>query len=176
MATAIASPTLLTLEEYLHTSYRPDRHFVDGYLEERNLGTRLHGRMQMLAGTWFFNHEKNVDTYTVYGQRIQVSPTRVRVIDICVTSRKAPIEQVVLTPPLLCVEILSPEDRLPRAAKVMEDYAKMGVPNLWLLDPVDRIAYIYTGDGHFQLTAGPLAIASTPIHLDLAALFESLDD
>jgi hypothetical protein len=31
-------PALLSLEEYLRTSYHPDCDFVDGHLEERNLG------------------------------------------------------------------------------------------------------------------------------------------
>ena len=30
--------TLLSIDEYLHTSYKPDVDFVDGEIEERNLG------------------------------------------------------------------------------------------------------------------------------------------
>ena len=31
-------PTLLSIDQYLNTTYRPDVDFVDGYIEERNLG------------------------------------------------------------------------------------------------------------------------------------------
>jgi hypothetical protein len=37
----------LTIEEYLHTSYRPDCDFVDGVLEERTSGGTKHGMLQM---------------------------------------------------------------------------------------------------------------------------------
>ena len=36
---------LLTLEEYLRTSYRPDCEFVDGVLEERNVGEYEHSNL-----------------------------------------------------------------------------------------------------------------------------------
>lgn len=32
------TPTLLSIEEYLRSSYHPDADFVDGEIEERNLG------------------------------------------------------------------------------------------------------------------------------------------
>ena len=80
-----------------------------------------------------------------------------------------------LTPPLLCVEILSPEDRLPRAARVMYDYARMGVANLWLLDPVDRIGSIYSSGGLLKITEDRLTIPGSPVHVDLPSLFAGLD-
>ncbi len=33
-----ATPALLTIEEYLRTSYKPDVDFVNGEIAERNLG------------------------------------------------------------------------------------------------------------------------------------------
>ena len=47
MATAAQ---LLSLEAYLQTSYRPDCDFVDGVLEDRNVGERDHNRLQLLLG------------------------------------------------------------------------------------------------------------------------------
>jgi Uma2 family endonuclease len=57
----------------------------------------------------------------------------------------------------------------------MEDYARMGVPNLWLLDPKDRVAYIYASDGLLKLTIDRLTIPNTEIYVDLPALFAALD-
>ena len=125
--------------------------------------------------SWFYNNEKAWNVYSLVEQRIRVAQRRVRIADICLIRRDAPKEQVIVTPPLLCVEILSPEDRLPRAARVMEDYARMGVPNLWLLDPIDRVAYIYSSDGLLKLTADRLTIPNTEIYVDLPALFAALD-
>ncbi len=175
MATTIAPTALLTLEEYLHTSYHPDCDFIDGHLEERSMGGRKHGRLRGRLATWFGINENSWNVYLIVEQRIQVTATRVRIADICLTRRDAPIEEVTLTPPLLCVEVLTLDDRMPRAARVMEDYALMGVPNLWLIDPLDRVAYIYLGAGRFQITKDTLIVPESPIHLDLAALFASLE-
>jgi Uma2 family endonuclease len=172
MATAT---TLLSIDEYLRTSYHPDCDFVDGEIEERNLGRREHARLQAVLTVWFGNNEKAWNVYSLVEQRIRVGLRRVRIADICLVSREAPKDQVIVTPPLLCVEILSPEDRLPRAARLMEDYVRMGVPNLWLLDPQDRVAYVYASDGLFKLTTDRLSIPTTEIHVDLPALFASLD-
>ena len=49
---------LLTVEEYLKTVYRPDCDFVDGELEERNVGEHDHGYMQILIGAWFLRHRR----------------------------------------------------------------------------------------------------------------------
>jgi Uma2 family endonuclease len=170
-----ATTTLVSLEEYLRTSYHPDRDFVDGQVEERNLGEFEHARLQSLLIGWFLSHEKDWNIVTVVEQRIRVAAKRVRIADICLLHRSAPREQVTQTPPLLCIEMLSPEDRLPRAAKVMDDYARMGVANLWLLDPVDRIGYVYTAGGLLKLTEDRLSIPSSAIYLDLPGLFAGLD-
>jgi Uma2 family endonuclease len=172
MATAT---TLIPIEEYLRTTYHPDRDYVDGETQERNLGEREHARLQAILAAWFGNQEKAWNVYTLVEQRIRVAQRRVRIPDICLISRDAPKEQVTVTPPLLCIEILSPEDRLPRAARVMEDYARMGVANLWLLDPKDRVAYVYASNGLLKLTTDRLAIPGTEIYVDLATLFEALD-
>ncbi len=46
--------TLLSIDEYLHTSYSPDVHFVDGQLVERHLGEYEHARLQTILGAFFF--------------------------------------------------------------------------------------------------------------------------
>ena len=171
MATAT---TLISIDEYLRTSYHPDADFVDGQIEERNLGEFEHARLQTAIAAWFFNREKGWNIYSVVEQRIRVAPTRVRICDVCLISRDAPRGPVTQTPPLACIEILSPEDRLPRAAKVMQDYANMGVQNLWLLDPIDRIAFVYTAEAQFKIVEDRLTIPNTPIHLDLPTLFETV--
>jgi Uma2 family endonuclease len=172
MATAT---TLIPIEECLRTPYHPDLDYVDGETQERNLGEREHARLQAVWCGWFGNNEKAWNVYSLVEQRILVAPRRMRIADVCLLSRDAPKEQVAVNPPLLCVEILSPKDRLPRAARVMEDYARMGVPNLWLLDPKDRVAYDYASDGLLKLTTDRLTIPGTEIYVDLAALFATLD-
>jgi len=172
MATAI---TLIPIEEYLRTACRPDCDYVDGHIEERNVGERDHNRLHIVLGAWFLAHEKAWNIYVLPEQRTRVSSARVRIPDVCLLRGDAPNEQVLTTPPLLCVEILSPEDRLPRIAKIMDDYARMGVANLWILDPKDRVAYDYSSNGFLKLITDRLTIPNTEIYVDLATLFASLD-
>jgi len=54
------------LAEYLNTSYRPDREYVDGEVLERNVGKKEHSRLQALLASWFvrFEDEWNVAAFT----------------------------------------------------------------------------------------------------------------
>jgi Uma2 family endonuclease len=171
---ATTTTPLISLEEYLHTIYHPDCDFVDDHIEERTLGEFDHSRLQALLTGWFLSNEKNWNVRVVTELRTRVSPTRVRIPDVCLLRRDTPREPVTLTPPLLCIEILSPEDRLPRVLKVLDDYVKMGVPNLWILDPLERIAYLYK-DSTLKLISDRLTIPDTEIYVDLPTLFAELD-
>ena len=42
----MATRSLVSVSEYLSTSYRPDCDYVDGVVLERNLGEYDHGRLQ----------------------------------------------------------------------------------------------------------------------------------
>ena len=87
----------------------------------------------------------------------------------------APREPVTLTPPLLCLEILSPEDRLSRAQVILTDYLAMGVAHIWLVDPMRRAAYTYDTAGLHIANPTRLSVPETRILLDLTGPFEALD-
>jgi len=72
---------------------------------------------------------------------VRVSASRVRVPDIRVLAENAPEQQVVTFPPILCIEILSPEDRMTRFTVKLKDYFQMGVPVCWIIDPIARLAW-----------------------------------
>lgn len=62
---------MISPSEYLHTSYRPDREYIDGELRERQVEKWEHARAQWLLAVWSGNHE---DTWNVIGsteQRVQ---------------------------------------------------------------------------------------------------------
>jgi hypothetical protein len=42
----MATRTLVSVEEYLHSDYSPDREYVDGEVQERNLGEYDHASLQ----------------------------------------------------------------------------------------------------------------------------------
>jgi Uma2 family endonuclease len=169
------SPALLSIEQYLHTSYKPDVHFVDGEIEERNVGESPHSRIQGFITHLFLSHETEWSAEPLVEQRIRIGSSRVRVCDIAVVHADAPFEEVIVTAPLLCIEILSPEDRLSRAELVLADYFAMGVPNIWLIDPIRRVAYTFGAKGLQLADVTHLTIPGTPILLDLTQAFAKLD-
>ena len=169
-------PAKISLEEYLHTAYHPDCDFVDGHLEERNMGGTKHGLLQMQLGYWFISHQKEWNTRVIGELRTRVARTRVRLPDVCVVLNDSALdEDVRSTPPLIAIEILSPDDRLNRIAVRLDDFLAMGVEHIWLLDPIERVAYTYTANGLKLVQESRLTIPNTAIFLDLPELFSSLD-
>ena len=169
------TPALLSIDEYLRTSYHPDVDFVDGEIEERHLGEYEHAKIQSFITFLFTLKEEEWDTDAVVEQRIRVAANRVRICDVAVLRADAPHEHITTTPPLICIEILSPEDRLSRAELVLADYVAMGVPNIWLIDPLRRAAYTYDGSGLHIANPTNLSVTGSPIRLDLTEAFAKLD-
>jgi Uma2 family endonuclease len=169
------TPAVLSLEEYLQTTYKPDCDFVDDHIEERNVGKFEHSRIQALLAAWFVGHERLWGFIVATEQRTRISATRVRIPDVCLIRAESPREEITETPQLLCIEILSPEDRLSRTTKVLDDFAAMGVQHLWIIDPRDRAGYIYQPGGKLQQVEDRMVIPETPIYLDLPSLFSALD-
>ncbi len=54
MAEAVSRTTVV--EDYLSTSYTPDRELIDGRLEVKPMPTMLHEFVQSLLVRWFLNH------------------------------------------------------------------------------------------------------------------------
>jgi Uma2 family endonuclease len=172
----MATHTAVPLSEYLATSYRPDRDYVDGELLERNLGEREHALLQLILGSTFRNNRQVWNITAMTELRVQVSPTRFRVPDICVLRADAPREQVVTHPPLLVVEILSKDDTLRAMRERVDDYVVFGIQHIWLLDPGQRRAYICGPHGFEEPDKPELNLADTPIRIELASVWAELDE
>jgi Uma2 family endonuclease len=165
----MSSTTLISVSEYLNTSYRPDREFVEGRLEERNVGEHDHAAVQAALVLWFGQHQDDWRIEVLPEQRIRISASKYRVPDICLVSLDEPVEQILTKPPLACVEILSPEDTLRRMQERVDDYRDFGVPNIWILDPGSQKGYDCTSSGFLEVTE--FMVLGTPITLVLSELF-----
>ncbi len=139
--------TLIPVEEYLSTSYRPDREYIDGTLLERNVGEWAHSRLQTVLTAYLYEREK-LGIRVVTEQRVQVAASRFRVPDICVIAGDEPEEQILTTPPFICIEILSKSDRMSEMQERIEDYLSFRVPHVWVIDPRTKRAYLYTSGGN----------------------------
>jgi Uma2 family endonuclease len=165
----MAVSELISVEQYLNTTYRPDCDYVDGEVLERNLGERDHSAMQRRILLYLCTHFPEIADSVLPEQRVQVNPTRFRIPDICLLRPDAPEEQIVRTAPALCIEILSPEDRLNRTMQRLDDYFAMGVPVCWVIDPLDRRGWIAL-PGQWTEAAGGIMQAGD-LEMPLAEVF-----
>jgi Uma2 family endonuclease len=175
MAATAPVPVELTMDDYLHSIYHPDCDFVDGHLEERNLGEYEHSILQAAVASWFVQHRKEWGIQVTTEYRTRVSPSRIRIPDISIFPAGGPVEKVRLTPPLLAIEILSPDDRLARVLTRLNDFLAMGVPNVWVIDPAERSAYTYAQTGLRLVEEPRLNVPNTAIYLDLPEIFSALE-
>jgi Uma2 family endonuclease len=172
----MATSTLISVSEYLSTSYRPDCDYVDGEVQERNLGEYDHGKLQGILFVLLYAKRKEWQIRVVPETRVQVKATRFRVPDVCVLAGDAPTEQILRYPPLLCIEVLSPSDTIARMRDKIRDYLEMGVREVWLLDPGSRSAMTCVGNTMTEQTSGSLMLSGTAIELSLGEVFSVLDE
>ena len=154
-----AVSNLVSVEEYLHTLYRSDCDYVDGVLMERNAGEVTHSMAQQDLVAYLRDRRALWNMYVLQEVRVQVRPTRYRVPDVCVVLGGRPDEEILTKPPFLCIEILSPEDRVSRMQDRIDDYLRFGVRYVWLIDPYQRRACIYTQDEIREVRDGLLRTA-----------------
>jgi Uma2 family endonuclease len=167
MATALHIP----LQEYLGSSFRPDREYVDGEVRERNVGKYEHARVQALLAAWFNQHEKDWGVQVVTEQRVQVSPTRVRIPDVALLPL-GPQPDVITQPPALVIEILSPDDTYSDTQERAQDYRAMGVETVWIIDPKTRSGRMCSGADWVE--SPRLAVKGTALHVSLPDIFSQL--
>lgn len=172
--TLMAALTQISLEEYLHTVYRPDVEYVDGEIEERNVGEYDHSTVQFEMTRWFREHGKVWKIRAIQEQRTLLNVRRVRIPDVSVSRRELPIEQVFVTPQLVAIEVLSPEDRQSRLQQRIQDFIDFGVENIWVVDPKKRIGW-NCSDGNWS-RAERFEVAGTPIYMSLNELFARIDE
>jgi Uma2 family endonuclease len=172
----MSGTTLIPVSEYLTASYEHDCDYIDGELQERPVGERPHSFLQSILVTIFNANRRAWDIVAGTEMRVQVATTRYRIPDVCVLRRSDPADDIVKTPPLICVEVLSPDDRMQRVHERFEDYARMGVDHLWLFDPIRRQAWVVLPDGSQTRVDTEFTVPGTPIRLVLAEVFAELDD
>ena len=146
----MAIATQMTVEEYLRTSYPPDCEYVDGEVLDRNVGENDHGWFRercclLLDGA----ARKNSASSSFKNSGFRSMRRHYRVPDLMILEGAGkPKEQILTRPPLVCIEVLSPEDRMSRMQKKVADYLAFGVRYVWVLDPEaeKRIRLTRTGN------------------------------
>jgi Uma2 family endonuclease len=175
MATLPKSEHLWTVEEYLRSSWSPDRELVDGRIEERNLGEIEHSIIQRYFTVLFAIKGREWGVEVFPELRTQTKSTNFRVPDVLVVRASDKIKRYVTRPPLIAIEILSPEDTMAEIRKKSAEYRLFGVENIWVIDTDRRVAFRYGHSDLEEVTTGEFTVASTPIRVVLSEMFAELD-
>jgi len=173
-----AQPTFdhpVSVEEYLSTVFEHDCEYVDGVIEERDLGEFEHAYVQGILIGLFLQNRAAWNVYPLPEQRVQTQKAHFRVPDISVLKTGSVREPILTHPPLLVIEVQSPDIPLRKTAEKSAEYLAFGIGHVWVIDPYARVAYRGTANGLELVRSGELAIAGTPIWVNVQEIFAELD-
>ena len=162
----MSTTTLVSLEEYLRYSGKPNCEYRDGVLYPKSMPTTFHGLLEFMLVAML----RGQGLQAAPEVTVRLSPTRCLVPDV--VAAKVLQNPYPMEPVLLCCEILSPEDRLGATFAKCEEYHAWGVPFCWVLDPVKRVAWEYhAGQEPVRVTD---TLGAGEIEVGLEQLFSAL--
>jgi Uma2 family endonuclease len=155
----MSATAIVSVEDYLRRTEKPYCEYVDGVLHPKAMATTLHALIQTLLIRLLGPQ----GVYALCEVHVRLSPTKYLIPDVIATSK---LEHPYPTAPvLLCVEVLSPEDRVGATLAKCEQYHTWGVPFCWVIDPEKQTAWQYHAGNQPErvqsggtLTAGELSV------------------
>jgi Uma2 family endonuclease len=144
----MSSKALISMEEYLRTSY-PEMgcEFVDGEVIEKARPPKRHSMVQTRLVEVSYELRKQAPLFALPELRTRTDVPRFRIPDVSVYAGQIPHEEVPDTPPYVCIEILSPDDRMQQVLAKLKEYRAWGVAHIWVINPADRSLHEYGSDG-----------------------------
>ena len=168
----MSTGTLISVEEYLRTSYSPDREYVDGELVEIHVGEKHHCQVQSNVVFVLRTKYKGIRVYPEL--RSRVTATRFRLPDVCVTLQP-PSGEVLEEPPFIAIEIISSEDRVTRLVEKLKEYAARGTRHIWVFDPRLRQMFVFRDDALIEVKGDTISTDDPRLELTRAEVFQDLD-
>jgi len=170
MASGLA---LVSEQEYLRTTYKPACDYIDGVLRQKPMGTRKHGRLQTHLGRLIDEGFPEFEAASEVTVKIRTG--RYYVPDLIVQRRDHIQDPYPTEPVHLCVEILSPEDRISEIFAKCEDYHEWGVEMTWVIDPETRRAWEYRKSQRPAEVPPGGSLTAEGISIPIQDLFSVLD-
>ena len=165
-----AGSTLVSVEEYLATSYKPACDYLDGVLRQKPLPTRKHGLLQ----GWLAQLIRTPQSETALEVTVRIRQGRYLVPDLIV-QRAGQIQDPYPTAPVhLCVEFLSPSDRASEIFEKCEEYHGWGVATTWIVDPDAERAWEYRKGQRPREIPADGSLTAEGISIPLADIFSVL--
>jgi Uma2 family endonuclease len=166
----MARDTVVSVEQYLNTSYEPECEYLEGELVELNGGRKKHARLQAALSAYFYVHREAWGIDVLTEQRVRLRETRYRVPDLCVTLGRDESEEILTSPPFIWIEILSTEDRPIRVQQKVCEVLDFGCPWVWVIDPETLESRIYTATSDYSPEDATLRIPGADIVVPLREL------
>jgi Uma2 family endonuclease len=144
----MATSTRISLEEYFRTHYEPECELIDGELRPKPMPTGHHSRMQYQLIMLLSAHGQLGLGRVLPELSLLLPGEAVLIPDIVVSRPYQPFDEhdVLNTPPLLCIEIISPSQWFNELYQKCVRYLRWGVPYCWIIDPVKRLAWQIEAD------------------------------
>jgi len=142
--------------------------FVDGVLVERKMGDWLHSLVQ--SNVLFAVRRKYPHLKVVAELRSKTSNTRYRIPDVSVLLAP-PQGDYLLDAAFWVVEVLSQSDIMSSVIGKLKEYAAKGVPNIWLIDPRERLMWAYRPPALVEIEGDAIAAADGSIELSRSEIF-----
>lgn len=130
------------------------------------MGEEEHGFLQGELLYYFRRRKRELGFHPYPEQRLQVAQDRFRIPDLCLFQGSRSQEQVFRTPPFLCIEVLSRNDTFDSLQDRIDDYLTFGVPYVWVINPRNRKAWVYTPDGAQEVKDGILRAGEIQATID----------
>ena len=162
----------ITVEQYLATSYKPACEYTDGVLHPKPMPTWKHGQLQ----TWLAQLIRTNFRWFAAGSEVTV---RIRegkyFIPDVVVQTLGHIQDPHPTEPVhLCIEILSPDDRMSEVLAKSEEYHAWGVATVWIVDPDNERAWEYRSGHRIDEIAPGGSLTADGISIPLPEVFSVL--
>jgi len=125
-----------------------------------------------LLATYFVNRRRGWDIAVGTEIRVKLRDGQYLIPDIVIAQGQARLRGVITTPPLIWIEILSPEDRPLRVNAKVRAVLEFGVPYVWVIDPETLESELHTRASSISLTDRTLRIPGAPIEVPLAKVYE----
>lgn len=165
MPTAVLVP----VSEYLEQTYDPDCEYIEGILQERNVGEIGHSDAQSAVNA-YIRYQVN-GFWSGVEVRVQIKADRFRIPDVTIVRGGKPSGRIITAPPEVVVEVLSPDDRMVDIINKIDDYLAFGIPCVWVILPETPRAWIHTIDGAREAKDGFLRNPAGDLLVPLSAIF-----
>jgi len=161
----MATATHLSLEEFhrLYDGVKPAYEYWFGEAIQKPMATNVHGVLQFILMTLLKAHGWIVASEAT----LKLVPDAEPVPDVIASRERLP-QRYSTGGVGICIEILSPDDRLKKAIEKGKHYLNWGVPHVWIIEPQSRTAWMMTRehpDGVWVHPDGDLVAGDTRISL-----------